>query len=63
MEALLWVTWSVLVHLKAAADRETNVEQFGLLRLPLYLSSWTAACFWGPALGPVVSGFAVSAKG
>ena len=31
--------------------------------LPLYLSAWTAACFWGPALGPVIAGFAVTAEG
>ena len=31
--------------------------------LPVYLSSWTAACFWGPAIGPIISGFAVQAKG
>lgn len=29
----------------------------------MYLSSWTAACFWGPAIGPLVAGFAVQAKG
>ncbi|KIV81697.1 hypothetical protein, variant [Exophiala sideris] len=38
-------------------------DMFNLLILPLYLSSWTAACFWGPALGPVVAGYAVTAKG
>ncbi|KAK4937461.1 hypothetical protein LTR10_021913 [Elasticomyces elasticus] len=38
-------------------------DMFDLLILPLYLSSWTAACFWGPALGPVVAGYAVTAKG
>lgn len=37
--------------------------QYSLLELPVYLSSWTAACFWGPALGPVIAGFAVQAKG
>lgn len=36
---------------------------YGFLELPIYLSSWTAAAFWGPALGPVISGFAVQAKG
>lgn len=29
----------------------------------MYLSVWTAACFWGPAIGPLVAGFAVQAKG
>ncbi|KAJ9645404.1 hypothetical protein H2204_000983 [Knufia peltigerae] len=38
-------------------------DMYNLLLLPLYLSAWTAACFWGPALGPVIAGFAVSAKG
>ncbi|KIW19124.1 hypothetical protein PV08_03416 [Exophiala spinifera] len=38
-------------------------DMYNLLMLPLYLSAWTAACFWGPALGPVIAGFAVSAKG
>jgi DHA1 family multidrug resistance protein-like MFS transporter len=36
---------------------------FGLLELPIYLATWTVACFWGPAIGPVVAGFAVQAKG
>ena len=26
-------------------------DMFSLLELPVYLSTWTAACFWGPALG------------
>ncbi|OAP64307.1 hypothetical protein AYL99_00279 [Fonsecaea erecta] len=38
-------------------------DMFSLLMLPVYLSSWTAACFWGPALGPVVASFAVTAEG
>ncbi|KAL7936127.1 MFS general substrate transporter [Trichoderma chlorosporum] len=33
------------------------------LQIPIYLSSWTAVWFWGPAIGPVVAGFAVQAKG
>lgn len=43
----------------------TNADtaQYSLLELPIYLSSWTAACFWGPAIGPLVTGFAVQAKG
>jgi DHA1 family multidrug resistance protein-like MFS transporter len=41
----------------------TNSTQYSLLELPIYLSSWVAACFWGPAIGPVVAGYAVQAKG
>ncbi|PKK50066.1 hypothetical protein CI102_4741 [Trichoderma harzianum] len=33
------------------------------LQIPIYLSCWTAVWFWGPAIGPVVAGFAVQAKG
>lgn len=28
-------------------------DMFGLLELPIYLSTWTAAAFWGPALGKI----------
>jgi DHA1 family multidrug resistance protein-like MFS transporter len=38
-------------------------DMYSLLMLPVYLSSWTAACFWGPAIGPLIAGFAVQAKG
>ena len=38
-------------------------DMYNLLQLPIYLSGWTVACFWGPAIGPVVTGFAVQAKG
>ncbi|KAK5131031.1 hypothetical protein LTR08_001381 [Meristemomyces frigidus] len=38
-------------------------DMYSLLELPIYLSGWTVACFWGPALGPVLTGFAVQAKG
>ncbi|KIV93542.1 hypothetical protein, variant [Exophiala mesophila] len=38
-------------------------DMFGLLELPIYLSTWTGAAFWGPALGPAIAGFAVQAKG
>ncbi|KAK5109708.1 hypothetical protein LTR85_002286 [Meristemomyces frigidus] len=38
-------------------------DMYSLLELPIYLSGWTVACFWGPALGPVMTGFAVQAKG
>lgn len=37
--------------------------QYSLLELPIYLSGWTVACFWGPALGPVITAFAVQAMG
>jgi hypothetical protein len=30
--------------------------------LDLYLSAWTAACFWGPGLTPVIAAFAVQAE-
>lgn len=36
--------------------------QFSLLKLPYFLAIWTAAAFCAPALGPVLSGFAVMAK-
>ncbi|TKA78244.1 hypothetical protein B0A55_04789 [Friedmanniomyces simplex] len=38
-------------------------DMYSFLELPIYLSGWTVASFWGPALGPVVTGFAVQAKG
>ncbi|KUJ08119.1 major facilitator superfamily transporter [Mollisia scopiformis] len=38
-------------------------DMYSLLLLPVYLSAWTAACFWGPAIGPLIAGFAVQAKG
>lgn len=40
-----------------------DVIQYGLLELPIYLSTWTCACFWGPALGPLITGYAVQFKG
>ena len=39
-----------------------NKEQYSLLELPVYISSWTVACFWGPAIGPIIAAFAVQAK-
>ena len=30
-------------------------DMFSLLELPVYLSTWTAACFWGPALGKALA--------
>ncbi|KAK5689962.1 hypothetical protein LTR17_026088 [Elasticomyces elasticus] len=38
-------------------------DMYNFLELPVYLSGWTVASFWGPALGPVVTGFAVQIKG
>lgn len=38
-------------------------DLFSFLELPVYLSAWTVACFWGPAIGPIIAGFAVEAKG
>ncbi|KAJ9652827.1 hypothetical protein H2198_007957 [Neophaeococcomyces mojaviensis] len=38
-------------------------DMYSSLMLPLYLSAWTAACFWGPAIGPVIAGYAVTAEG
>ncbi|KAF2673038.1 MFS general substrate transporter [Microthyrium microscopicum] len=38
-------------------------DMYSLLELPIYLSAWTVACFWGPAIGPLISGFAIQAKG
>ncbi|OCT49902.1 Caffeine resistance protein 5 [Cladophialophora carrionii] len=38
-------------------------DMFPLQLLALYLSCWTAACFWGPALGPVLAAFSVTAEG
>lgn len=31
-------------------------DMYSLLELPVYLSAWTAACFWGPAIGPIIAG-------
>ncbi|KAK4555660.1 hypothetical protein LTR86_007413 [Recurvomyces mirabilis] len=38
-------------------------DMYSFLELPIYLSGWTVASFWGPAIGPIVAGFAVQAKG
>ncbi|KAK5116365.1 hypothetical protein LTR62_007912 [Meristemomyces frigidus] len=38
-------------------------DMYSFIELPIYLSGWTVACFWGPAIGPIVAGFAVQAKG
>lgn len=36
---------------------------FSIMKLPYALSAWVAAAFSAPALGPLLSGFAVPAKG
>ncbi|KAF2161117.1 hypothetical protein M409DRAFT_69971 [Zasmidium cellare ATCC 36951] len=38
-------------------------DLYDLLWLPVYVSTWTAAAFFGPALGPLLSGYAVMFKG
>ncbi|KAK3114783.1 hypothetical protein LTR53_006560 [Teratosphaeriaceae sp. CCFEE 6253] len=38
-------------------------DMYNFIELPIYLSGWTVASFWGPALGPIVTGFAVQSKG
>ena len=38
-------------------------DMYGLLKLPYALTAWVAASFCAPALGPVLSGFSVVAKG
>lgn len=38
-------------------------DMYGFFELPIYISGWTVASFWGPAIGPIVSGFAVQAEG
>jgi len=36
--------------------------QQSFIELPIYLSGWTIACFWGLAIGPGVFGFAVESE-
>ena len=38
-------------------------DMFSLLRLPYAITVWVSAAYCGPALGPLLSGFAVTAKG
>jgi DHA1 family multidrug resistance protein-like MFS transporter len=38
-------------------------DMFDFVKLPIYLASWTVAAFNGPAIGPVISAFAIQAKG
>jgi DHA1 family multidrug resistance protein-like MFS transporter len=37
-------------------------DMYSLLYLPYSLTFWVAACFAGPALGPLLSGFSVYAE-
>lgn len=41
----------------------TMQDMYSLLKLPYALTVWVAAAYCGPALGPLLSGFAVPAKG
>ena len=41
----------------------TMQDMYSLLNLPYALTVWVAAAYCGPALGPLLSGFAVTAKG
>lgn len=41
----------------------TMQDMYSLLKLPYALTLWVSAAYCGPALGPLLSGFAVPAKG
>lgn len=41
----------------------TMQDMYSLLKLPYALTLWVSAAYCGPALGPLLSGFAVTAKG
>ena len=41
----------------------TMQDMYSLLNLPFFLSTWVSAAYCGPALGPLLSGFAVPVKG
>ena len=41
----------------------TMQDMYSLLYLPYAMTVWVSAAYCGPALGPLLSGFAVSAKG
>ncbi|KAI9703915.1 MAG: hypothetical protein M1820_005697 [Bogoriella megaspora] len=45
-----------------ATGGATMQDMYSLLKLPYALSAWVAAAFCGPALGPLISGFAVQAE-
>lgn len=46
-----------------ATGAATMQDMYSLLYLPFALVAWVSAAFCGPALGPLLSGFAVTAKG
>ncbi|CAF9936254.1 MAG: hypothetical protein HETSPECPRED_010275 [Heterodermia speciosa] len=41
----------------------TMQDMYSLLKLPYAMTFWVAAAYCGPSLGPLLSGFAVTAKG
>lgn len=41
----------------------TMQDMYSLLKLPYAMTMWVAAAYCGPALGPLLSGFSVPAKG
>jgi DHA1 family multidrug resistance protein-like MFS transporter len=46
-----------------ATGAATMQDMYSLLYLPFALVAWVSAAYCGPALGPLLSGFAVTAKG
>ncbi|TVY22234.1 Caffeine resistance protein [Lachnellula hyalina] len=46
-----------------AVGAATMQDMYSLLYLPYALVAWVSSAFAGPALGPLISGFAVMAKG
>ncbi|KUJ17062.1 multidrug transporter [Mollisia scopiformis] len=46
-----------------ATGAATMQDMYSLLYLPYALVAWVSAAYCGPALGPLLSGFAVTAKG
>ncbi|TVY86920.1 Benomyl/methotrexate resistance protein, partial [Lachnellula willkommii] len=46
-----------------AVGAATMQDMYSLLYLPYALVAWVSAAYCGPALGPLISGFAVTAKG
>lgn len=46
-----------------ATGGATLQDMYSIIKLPYALSAWVAAAFSAPALGPLLSGFAVPAKG
>lgn len=46
-----------------ATGAATMQDMYSLLYLPYALTAWVSAAYCGPALGPLLSGFAVTAKG